>query len=485
MVLKEFFVTLKGGVALYHGRYHQTADQAGAESQLISGFISAISTFASRVFGEDVREINFSNSKLVIQEVSNLIFVCVTGLEIPLALTVDLQRQVGEKIAELIQSYDPIRDLPIVKKSINQLVEEENFVKRFSLPVKTGVEEVGQVDLSDEGELSRIVFIGIAKAGKSSIVEAFFNRKQQEELRHIPPTMGLKSLVKKNPFTSEGPPFQVLDLGGHTQFLDNHLRSETLFANTMNLIFVVDSQSPAELVQAIEYFSKVLDIIGRSKSPPIISIFLHKADPKGAPIPTAVFWELTQSLFTKLSSMNLNWAVYQTSIFDQTSLDAAMVESFLRALPEEYINQTMALGDFLAAFDSLLPMTLDGSSPSANGGVSSEMEKRVFGAAVQMGKEFGRKIRGKWVEFVIRGRRMNPLDEDNVGAFAHIDRVGRDLKFTVSWPLPGQISDSPYFPTVFQGILTGILSYCGSYRVERECQSFGDQFLCEFWGKRS
>ncbi|MHA2364684.1 MAG: ADP-ribosylation factor-like protein, partial [Candidatus Hodarchaeales archaeon] len=394
--------------------------------------------------------------------------------------------QIGHDIQKIINKLpnrDPISKLPIIREQIQNYLLNIKFITQFELPIIKEAEKLKLIPIKEISE--RIVFFGLAKAGKSSIVESFFNRKNHQELEHIPPTMGMKTIIPNIPFSDRS--IQVIDLGGHRQFIDSHLKTESLFTNTMNLILVIDSKNIDKLHVAIKYFKQVLKIISKKSSHlPVISIFLHKFDPSDSSIPQKFLWELSQTLFPELSTLGINWAIYQTSIYNQKLLDSAMVDSFLRALPQDYISQTMELNDFLAAFDSLLPMTVSDKSnvPQI---IDKTLEKKIFSAAVDIGKDFGLSIKDKWINYVITGEKIESTNS-KASVFANIERIGRDLKFNLIWPLPGQITEWSYFPTVFQGLLTGILSYCGSYQVERECQEFNElsgQFHCEFWGRKT
>lgn len=466
-MLKELFIALKGGVSLFHHRFVGTSD---SEAQLISGFISAISTFASRVFGEMVREINFSTTKLVIQEVEDKLFVvCVTGLEIPLDSIIKFQRTIGTQVLRFIEKeeLDPLISSRQIKIFIESILDVGKIQDELASPLIEPSEATEPI--TARKSMERMVFIGLSKAGKSSIVEAFFNRKSNEELSKIPPTMGMKSLVPKIPFAER--PIQIFDLGGHEQFIKTHIGNEALFMNTLNLVLVLDVSQLDRVDSAIEYFNKVVSIARRSSNPPVISILLHKVDPGSPPLDSSIYWKLTQSLFPNLSG--LNWAIYQTSIYSD-SLDNAMIESFLRALPEEYLAQSMSTFT-MEAFDTLLPMSMSSEK-------GADLED-LFQSAMQVGKQLGSDIRSKWITFVLDNE-ISTIRESELNVFTKIERVGRDIKFSLTWPIPGQ-ANHPDFPTIFSGLLTGILSYAGTYKVERKIIELGmDMQHCEFWGKR-
>ena len=123
-MLKEIFFALKGGILLYHEKFIGTSD---AESLLISGFISAISTFANKIFGEVIKEINFSTTKLVIQEIKGkqeLFVVCVSGMEIPLDNILAFQQKLGIKIVNYIleHNFDPVIQLREIQAYIKILL---------------------------------------------------------------------------------------------------------------------------------------------------------------------------------------------------------------------------------------------------------------------------------------------------------------------------------------------------------------------------
>ena len=465
-MLKEIFFALKGGILLYHEKFIGTSD---AESLLISGFISAISTFANKIFGEVIKEINFSTTKLVIQEIKGkqeLFVVCVTGMEIPLDNILAFQQKLGIKIVNYIleHNFDPVIQLREIQAYIKILLEEENFQEFIPKP-SLKMSSIVNSPLPKQ-PIEHMVFIGLSGVGKSSIVETFFNRRTATDIQTILPTMGMKSLSPTISFIER--PLQIYDLGGHDSFIQIHLQNKLLFINTLNLFFVIDAYDLKRIDSAIEYFNKIIDIIHKTSSLPVISIFLHKIDPMSPPVDSSIYWKLTQGLFPNLS--NFNWAIYQTSVFSN-SLDTAMIESFLRSLPEEYLAQSLSALT-IDSFDLLIPMIINKVIKSSD----------IFLSALQLGKNLGAEICSKWIDYMLKDpiRLTKPLQ---MNIFAKIERIGRDIKFSLTWPVPGHTNYLD-FAVIFQGLLTGILSIAGTYRIEYHAIPFDiNMQYCIFLGK--
>ncbi len=177
--------------------------------------------------------------------------------------------------------------------------------------------------------------MGLANAGKTSIYIRCFEKADHERIQNLVPTIHFTSNVPKIGFTGEN--IRFIDLGGQKQYRQLHLSDPSRFKNLRTVIFLVDVQNLEAIEDVKRYFSQVLDRTRKNKETPVMSVFLHKVDPK---LKTKLQNNILE--FKKALSVLFPPKVtfYTTSIFDD-SVYEAMIQTLFLNLPKSVIEQTI------------------------------------------------------------------------------------------------------------------------------------------------
>ena len=133
-----------------------------------------------------------------------------------------------------------------------------------------------------EGEIKKhdgskkILFVGLAQTGKTSIIHVVFSGWNPKDGRDIPATIS---------FTRQTKEFSNMNIfeyciGGQTTFLEQALGTskETTFSDTDYLFFVVDAANPWEHQRARDYFLWTVRNAREFSKNPTIRILAHKID---------------------------------------------------------------------------------------------------------------------------------------------------------------------------------------------------------------
>ena len=112
---------------------------------------------------------------------------------------------------------------------------------------------------SPENDIMKIAIIGLANAGKTSIV------KTVQKTYHIGQTIAspkpTKS-VQRSVFKIFGQNAILWDYGGQTEYRQAYLKKPERFLSDIHyLFFVIDVQDPKNFDQSLMYFSDVYDFI--------------------------------------------------------------------------------------------------------------------------------------------------------------------------------------------------------------------------------
>ncbi|MHA1731024.1 MAG: ADP-ribosylation factor-like protein [Promethearchaeota archaeon] len=127
----------------------------------------------------------------------------------------------------------------------------------------------------EKTDISKIAVVGLDNAGKSSLIAALSGREISEIVNQEPTTM-----VNQVELSSQKMRFVMWDFGGQVQHRQQYLENpENYFLGLDHLMFVVDTQDPERYDEAIDYFTKVLDVISYLRETPFCQLLLHKADP--------------------------------------------------------------------------------------------------------------------------------------------------------------------------------------------------------------
>lgn len=165
-------------------------------------------------------------------------------------------------------------------------------------------------------EQKKIIFSGLDKVGKTSIIEGFLN---QFTIVNPIPTAGIR---RKRLLNLDWLGFQITswDLGGQNQYRDDHFKNTKIFANTSTLFFVIDLQENSRIDLAIDYFSKILHQFQNLGESPQFLIVFNKFDPKLQTDKKLLdrIANFTQRFKDTFPSEPLNF--YRTSIYDTATI---------------------------------------------------------------------------------------------------------------------------------------------------------------------
>ena len=179
-----------------------------------------------------------------------------------------------------------------------------------------------------ENDIMKIAIIGLANAGKTSIV------KNVQKTYHIGQPLSPTKSVQRSIFKIFGDNAIIWDYGGQEEYRNSYLIKPGRFLSDIRyLFFVIDIQDPDGFDQSLTYFSDVYDFIHEHTPQLIVSIMFHKIDPLIAKNPEIK--ERVKSLKRKFGAILVNREVgyYETSVYDALSLLTSISIPILGDLP--------------------------------------------------------------------------------------------------------------------------------------------------------
>ncbi len=119
----------------------------------------------------------------------------------------------------------------------------------------------------------KIVFVGPASAGKTTLRKIFFEYQTSEQLLQfgLDPTYGMESLVLKL-----GQEIGVFDLAGQENSRWMETEEKEVFAGTSIIIVVFDVSSPVEII--LDFIAKLVKVRDEVTPSALIFMMVHKVD---------------------------------------------------------------------------------------------------------------------------------------------------------------------------------------------------------------
>ncbi|MFW9906243.1 MAG: ADP-ribosylation factor-like protein [Candidatus Thorarchaeota archaeon] len=333
----HFSIVKKGGVEIYSFDSWESMPQL-IDPELLSGFLTAIQLY-SESMGNPIQQIQFSDFTFYFKSYGDF----------ALRLMV-LERLGDEKLEQMFNSLS--KDLfPLIsgdflqsEKEIQKIVEntlspyclEINFDQNFSEKLK-------------EATISKIALVGLAKAGKTSIKNFFFEEWSREIARNTQPTVRIDITLKFLDFINHK--IAIHDFGGQVSYRKEYLQQEGLWKGISTLIFVVDIQDPNTFAIASEYLSNICRLIKNlTNELPPLSIFLHKYDVT-----------LRKKLEDNIKKCFIHFreftdvATFYLTTIDDSSSNVALIKALYFSLPEIVLKRLLE-EEFLEYFESkILP----------------------------------------------------------------------------------------------------------------------------------
>ncbi len=170
-------------------------------------------------------------------------------------------------------------------------------------------------NLSKNGEIIKILILGLDNAGKTSILLCLKKDTNLLSFYRLKPTKGLKITDIEDSDQN----YSIWDFGGQSQYRNSHLKNlnKKIYA-TNKIIFVFDVQDHNRYDEAIDFLEKILKIIEEVDPSIKLSIYLHKLDPNIETINKSISEELILNLINKIKEKipkNIEYEFFKTSIY--------------------------------------------------------------------------------------------------------------------------------------------------------------------------
>lgn len=181
-------------------------------------------------------------------------------------------------------------------------IQEEEFVAK-------------EIDKGDFGH--KLLFIGLAQTGKSSIIKVVFEGVKPEETSDILATISYQRKL----LDFSGYSLNVYDVGGQITYLEEAFVAlrESIFSHLKTLFFVVDSVKADDLKAAKNYFKRALRNVEDYSKGAQIFVLAHKMDLIPEENREKVFQTISD--YFEINKYN-NVKAFSTSIFEESIFSA-------------------------------------------------------------------------------------------------------------------------------------------------------------------
>lgn len=208
--------------------------------------------------------------------------------------------------------------------------------------------------------ITKLIFAGLDKAGKTTIFKATMEEMDANELKNLAPTKA----IERHSTNYLDQDFSVWDMGGQINYRESYLSKPEVFNQTKGMIFVIDIQDIDRLEESYKYFVDILSILKNVDPAPKLYVLFHKYDPEIAGRLKSHFYKAAR-LFRKADKLTpQKFKFYLTSIYSN-SIDLAVkrilfenFEDFEEPSQKLAMKQTQGLAD-----SSSVPQT--GGTPPA------------------------------------------------------------------------------------------------------------------------
>lgn len=336
----HFSIVKKGGLEVFSFNVGEIQEQL-VDSQLLSGFMTAIQLY-SESMGTSIKQIQFNDFTLYFNSYGDfsLRLMLLEKLneeefkEIFNKLSIELFSSISERTEDLLINENEIQK--IVQRILSPYYQDTSLEQEL----------LGKIE---EGTISKITLVGLAKAGKTSIKNMFFDQWSREMVKNIQPTVRFDIALKFLDFINHK--IAIHDFGGQVTYREEYKHQEEIWRGISTFIFVVDIQDPHSFHTAAEYLSEIYEIIKRNNEfLPQLSIFLHKYD-----------INQRKELKTNIKDSLIHFreftdiATFYLTTIDDSSSNIALLKSLYFSLPEIMLKRLLE-EEFLDYFDSqILP----------------------------------------------------------------------------------------------------------------------------------
>ena len=179
----------------------------------------------------------------------------------------------------------------------------------------------------NEEQPIKLVILGMENAGKTTILDVL--KGKINETPNKPPNMNPTKGIERSTLLFFEKETKVWHFGGQISFRNEYLLNPEKYFHTISFFYyVVDIQDYYRLIPSVMYFKGVFNLI-KKYSPYAKIIFLfHKMDPDYVPDERNLKGKFLEKIEPDLKLVNTQYTVYNTTIFDTTSIKTAFGQEF-------------------------------------------------------------------------------------------------------------------------------------------------------------
>ncbi len=429
------------GIEIYQKDY-QSSFFLEKDNQLISGFISALVQFSQEIVKDNIQEMIFSNSLLYLKRFSTILIVILTPLGIERENVVPIFNILGEQIEN---TFDPDQ-LDFVTPQLSEKIEnllDSSLEKDVKLPT------VSSARLTTS---PKIVIAGLRKAGKTTAIRKFFDSWNIEQLQSIRPTIDYSIFhsfldVMKTELS-------IFDLGGQTQYINQHIKDESKWRGATAVLFIVDMYKPEEFQQAYDYLVRILKIFETMNETPFIALVGHKYDPDKLS-------ELQPHLMSLLKTFKglFTWprySVFLSSIYDD-SLYLTFMRTLARIIPRDLLQNILESAIFFETQNRVWNTVSEELDPEAD---PHHFWEKIVKLSIPYGEKLANDLFQGWISGDLAEEMNQSIDLIDV----KIDDIAGGMQININFPREGT---TPLLGNVIEGLLTGLGNVFGFSRIMR------------------
>ncbi|MCJ1476132.1 hypothetical protein MMC13_004797 [Lambiella insularis] len=164
----------------------------------------------------------------------------------------------------------------------------------------------------------RLLFMGLKRSGKSSIINVVLYKLPPTETVFIPATI----VIKKHALNSYRT-FQIWDLPGQIDFLETNFDTDSIFASAGAMVWILDAQD--DYIESVARLTETILQLQQMYPDIKYSVFIHKVDSLGSDFREDIVRDIIQRIMDELNDAGLEnppVSFYPTSVYDDSIYEA-------------------------------------------------------------------------------------------------------------------------------------------------------------------
>ncbi len=442
-MLVRFSVAMAGGneALVYEPKQLNEQFQKVVDSDLFSGFMEALQLFSEEM-GAPIKELKLADLIVYVQTYRDFTIRLILSERLP---EFELEHYFDTCATEVMKILPMLQTGQVLRGGDGQGSEimEKHFWPILSPLIEEPPDVVPIQRDFDDYQMSKIALCGLAEAGKTSMMNLFFQQMPLHAARATNPTLGVNISRKFVDFLEEK--LMLQDLGGQEFLRAQHLTKNNLWYDLSALIYVVDLQDPKFFTEALEYLNKVWATVTElNPRPPRLAIFLHKYDPE-------VRVKLTENVATALRVFQQYSSIatfHLTSLLDHSS-SKAMIKALYFSMPDIMIKRLLE-EEFLEHFEKdVMPqfskLVSDDSQPLPTG-----LQQEIRNSSIMFGRSYGMSLQESWFKYL--AGEFSPKPRKLTAISMRVERQGPTMRIVI----PRKKNHPNLSKIILDGMLEGI-----------------------------